>query len=150
MSCPKSILISAYLDDELRVVDKAALEAHLPVCGACSTALREMRSLRAAFANVDRHQAPYGFATRVMARAAEPEKNRATWIVPFPVRFVEAAVLLAVITVGILAGRIMTDSSVTPDPANITASFSLDLFDAAPPGSPAGAYLAMTEAEHEK
>lgn len=150
MSCPKSKRISAYLDDELQAADNAALEAHLPVCRKCSAAIGEMRSLRAAFRQTERHQAPFGFAARVMARVAESESKKSSWRVPLPVRFAEAAVLIAVIMVGILSGRVITNTSAKLNPANITSSLSLDMFEATPPGSLGNVYLALTEAEHEK
>jgi anti-sigma factor RsiW len=150
MSCPKTILISAYLDKELGLGEKTSFEAHVQGCARCSHALEELRSLRMAFSNTERHQAPYGFATRVMARTAELEKKKTPWFVPFFVRFAEAAVLLVVITVGILAGRAMTNSSPAAQTTNIASSFSLDLFDATPPGSLGNAYLAMTEVRNEK
>jgi len=150
MSCPKTKLISAYLDKELGPGEKNAFEAHVQGCTGCLHALEEMRSLRAAFANVERHPAPYGFATRVMARTAELENNKAPWFVPFFVRSAEAAVLLFVIFVGILAGEFMTKSSPALKMTSIASSLSLDLFDATPPGSPGGAYLAMTEVSNEK
>jgi hypothetical protein len=71
-------------------------------------------------------------------------------LVPFFIRFAEAAVLLVVITVGIFAGKVMTNSFPTARTMNIASSFSLDLFDATPPGSLGGAYLAMTEVRNEK
>jgi hypothetical protein len=37
-----------------------------------------------------------------------------------------------------------------PDTVNISSSFSLDVFDATPPGSLGGAYLALTEVKNEK
>jgi anti-sigma factor RsiW len=150
MSCPKSILISAYLDDELKGPDRAALESHLPGCSQCGAFLAELRSLRTAFETAARHQAPSGFATRVMARTAELEKRKSTWLVPLSMRFAEAAILLIVITVGVLAGRAMTGSSPATQITNIASSLSLDLFDATPPGSLGGAYLAMTDARNEK
>jgi anti-sigma factor RsiW len=150
MSCPKSILISAYLDEELQSSDRAALETHVQGCAQCGAALKDMQSLRAAFASTERHEAPYGFATRVMARTADLEKKKSPWIVPLSIRFAEAAVLLVVITVGVLAGRVMTNSSPAAQTTNIASSFSLDMFDATPPGSLGGAYLALTEVRNEK
>jgi anti-sigma factor RsiW len=150
MSCPKSKLISAYVDKELGLREKAAFEAHVQGCNSCSNALEVLQSLRAAFINAGRHQAPYGFATRVMARTAELEKKKTPWLVPFFVRFAEAAVLLIVITVGILAGNAMTNSSSVAQTTNIASSLSLDMFDATPPGSLDGAYLAMMEVRNEK
>jgi hypothetical protein len=99
---------------------------------------------------MERYQAPFGFAARVMARTATREKKESPWFVPLSVRFAEAAVLLLVITVGVLAGKAMTDAPSASVTANIAASLSLDLFDAAPPGSLGNAYLAMTEVENEK
>jgi anti-sigma factor RsiW len=149
MSCSKSKLVSAYLDKEMGPGEKTAFDTHLRGCNDCVQALEEMRSLRAAFVKAERYPAPYGFATRVMARTAELEKKKAPWFAPFFVRFAEAAVLLVVITVGILAGKVITKgSSVTT--TNIASSLSLDMFDATPPGSLGNAYLAMTEVRNEK
>lgn len=150
MSCPKTKLISAYLDEGLRSSDRAALETHVPGCAECGAALMDMRSLRSAFKNTDRHQAPYGFATRVMARTVELEKKKAPWFVPFFVRFAEAAVLLMVLAAGILAGRFVTNSSPMAQTTSLASSLSLDLFAAAPPGSLGSAYLTMTEVNNEK
>jgi len=150
MSCPKTRLISAYLDAELPGSGKAALENHLQGCAQCGAALTEMRSLRAAFANTEHHQAPYGFAARVMARTADLNKKKSPWLVPIFTGFAEAVVLLLVITIGIFAGRVMTSSFPAAPTTNIASSLSLDLFDATPPGSLGGAYLAMTEVRNEK
>jgi len=150
MSCPKTKLISAYLDNEVGLGEKAEFEAHVQGCNRCSQSLEELRSLRAAFSTKQRHQAPYGFATRVMARTRELEKRQIPWHVPLIMRFAEAAVLLVVITVGILAGRVVTSASSATNTPTIVSSLSLDMFDATPPGSLGGAYLAMTEARNEK
>jgi AhpD family alkylhydroperoxidase len=149
MSCSKSKLISTYLDKEMGASEKIAFEAHLQGCNDCVQAHEEMRLLRAAFVKAERYPAPYGFATRVLAQSAELEKKKTPWLVPLFVRFAEAAVLLIVITVGILAGRVMTNSS-SVTATNIASSLSLDMFDATPPGSLGGAYLAMTEVGNEK
>jgi anti-sigma factor RsiW len=150
MCCPKRIPISAYLDEELSGKDRAALESHVQGCARCGAALKDMRSLRAAFAYVERHQAPYGFATRVIARSSALDKKRSRWLIQLSLRFAEAVVLSLVITVGILAGRVMTNSSSASKSMNIVSSLSLDLFEATPPGSLGNAYLAMTEVKHEK
>ncbi len=150
MSCPKTKLISAYLDNELRLGEKTAFEAHVLGCYRCSQSLEEMRSLRAAFSTSQRHPAPYGFATRVIARTADLEKKKAPWFVPVLVRIAETAFLLVVITVGILAGKVLTNSSSMANTTNIASSLSLDVFEATPPGSLGGAYLAVMEARNEK
>ena len=150
MSCPKTKLISAYLDQEVGLAEKNDFEAHVQGCSSCSHTLKEMRSLRAAFAKSEHHPAPYGFATRVIARTADLEKKKTPWFVPFFTRFAEAAVLLIVIIVGIAAGKVMTNGSSTTTTTNIASSLSLDVFDAAPPGSLGGAYIAMMEVKNEK
>jgi len=130
--------------------EKTALESHVQGCAQCEAALKDMQSMQAAFANAERHQAPYGFATRVTARTAALEKKRSPWSVPLFIRFAEAAALVIVITIGILAGTVMTNERSAVTTTNIASSLSLDLFDAAPPGSLGGAYLAMTEVKNEK
>ena len=124
MSCPKTKLISAYLDKELGLGEKTAFESHVQGCTVCAQALEELRSLRMAFSKAERHQAPYGFATRVMARTAELEKKKSPWFVPLSIRFAEAAVLLVVITVGILAGKVMTNGSPAESDEHCIVPFS--------------------------
>ncbi len=150
MSCPKTKLISAYLDKEMGLREKTAFETHLQGCTGCSYRLEEVRSLKAAFVKTERHPAPDGFATRVMARTAVLEKKKLPWFVPLSIRFAEAAALIIVITVGIIAGKVMTNGSATEKTTNIASSLSLDLFASTPPGSLGGAYIAMTEAGNEK
>ena len=150
MSCPKTKLISAYFDKEMGLREKTSIETHLQGCISCSQKFEELRSIRMAFSKTERHPAPYGFATRVMAQTAALDRKKSIWFVPFFIRFAETAVLLIVITVGILAGRVMTNSSSAAKSMNIASSLSLDLFDATPPGSLGGAYLAMTEVSNEK
>lgn len=150
MSCPKKNLISAYLDQELGFGEKSEFETHVRGCNLCSHMLEEMRSLRAAFAIAERHPAPYGFATRVMARTAVLENKKAPWFAPLFMRFAEAVVLLIIITMGIVAGKVMSNGSSAAKMTNIASSLSLELFDAIPPGSLGGAYLTMTEVRNEK
>ncbi len=150
MSCPKTKLISAYLDKEMGLGEKTAFETHLQGCNSCSRTFEDLRSLREAFSNSERHPAPYGFATRVMARTAVLERKKTPWLVPLFIRFAEAAVLLIVITVGIIAGKVVTNGTAAEKATSIASSLSLDLFAATPPGSLGDAYLAMTEAGNEK
>ena len=65
-----------------------------------------MQALRTAFSQAERYGAPYGFSTRVMARATGKRK-RSPWAVPAIVQFAEAAVLLLVISAGVVTGKIM-------------------------------------------
>jgi len=100
-----------------------------------------MRSLRAVFADAARHQAPYGFATRVMREPRRWRGKKSPWFVPFSGQIRGGGCPACVITVGILAGRAMTNSSSAATATNIASSFSLDLFDATPPGSLAARIL---------
>jgi len=150
MKCLKTEHISAYLDNALDEKERASVEAHLKDCAQCSQALAEMQSLQQVFSAAGRFQAPYGFATRVVARAAELDRKKAPWFIPMFAKFAEAAVLVLVIVIGAAAGTFITKGLVARQAANLASSMSLDLFDATPPGSLGGAYLAMTEADHEK
>jgi anti-sigma factor RsiW len=150
MSCLKAEHISAYLDNALEEKERVSAAAHLEDCAQCARALAEMQSLQQAFSAAGRFKAPYGFATRVLARTAELDRKKAPWFMPAFARFAEAAVLVLVIAIGTAAGTFITKGLAAQQAANLTSSMSLDLFDATPPGSLGGAYLAMTEANHEK
>jgi hypothetical protein len=84
-----------------------------------------------------------------MAQAAAREKKRSPWFFPMATRFAEVAIVLVMISVGILAGRFVMNSVMNQRMGNIASAFSLDLFESAPSDSVGGAYLAMTEAVHE-
>ena len=150
MKCLKTEHISAYLDNALEEKERASASAHLKDCAQCAQALAEMQSLQQAFSSARRVQAPYGFATRVLARTAELDRKKAPWFIPVFAKFAEAAVLVLVIVIGTAAGTFIMKGLSAQNTANLASSLSLDLFDATPPGSLGGAYLAMTEAKHEK
>jgi hypothetical protein len=109
-----------------------------------------MQSLQQSFSAAERFKAPYGFATRVVARTAKLDRKKAPWFMPMFAKFAEAAVLVLVIVIGAAAGTFITKGLAAQQASNLVSSMSLDLFDATPPGSLGGAYLAMTEADHEK
>lgn len=150
MKCPKTEHISAYLDNALAEKERTSIEAHLRDCARCAGALAEMQSLRQTFSTAERFNAPHGFSTRVLARTAELDRKKAPWFIPVFARFAEAAVLVLVIVIGIATGTFITKGFPSQGATNLASSMSLDLFDAAPPGSLGNAYLAMTEANHEK
>ncbi len=150
MKCPQYENISAYLDNELEERKRIPLESHLKGCSQCANSLEEMRSLRKAFRSTERYQAPYGFSARVTARAAALDREKSAWIAPALIKFAEAAVLLMLIVVGVFTGKVVANGSSAQKASNMTASFSLDVFQATPPGSLGDAYLAMTEVGHEK
>ena len=135
MKCLKAEHISAYLDNALDEKERASIAAHLKGCVRCAEALAEMQSLRRAFSAAERFRAPYGFSTRVLARSAELERKKAPWFVPAFARFAEAAFLVLVIVTGIAAGTFITKGLTSGRAMNLASSMSLDVFDAAPPGS---------------
>lgn len=150
MKCLKTEHISSYLDNALEEKERASATAHLKDCPRCAEALAEMQSLKQVFSATGRFQAPYGFSTRILARAAELDKKKAPWFIPVFAKFAEAAVLVLVLVIGAAAGTFITKGLAAQQATNLASSMSLDLFDATPPGSLGGAYLAMTEANHEK
>ena len=150
MKCLKAHkLISPYIDGELPDRDMKALEGHMKVCHKCRTEFEDSKGLHNLFANADKFKAPYGFHTRVMANTSS---EKITGLSRFPVflRLAEAFVIIVVMAFGILSGSLMIKGYPQDKARNIIASFSLDVFDSAPPDSLAGAYLAMTEVRNEK
>lgn len=65
--------ISAYLDGELAAVDRAAVDAHLPGCPACASALRDLRMLTLDVGALADGPVPQGLADRILARVAREE-----------------------------------------------------------------------------
>jgi len=150
MKCSKAHeLISPYIDGELPERDIRRLEDHVKVCLNCRAELEESRELHNLFANVDVFKAPYGFRTRVMANISS---GKTRWIsrIPVYVRLAEALMIIAIIAVGIFSGSFLIKGYMPDKAREVMSSLSLDVFDPAPPGSLAGAYLAMTEVRDEK
>ncbi len=146
MKCSKARKwMSQYLDDELAPGEKQAFALHVRACAACREELEGLRTVQQTFSAAERFPAPYGFATRVMANLEE----EATWLQrlmgrrPFFLRTAEVAVALAVMTLGLISGNLLLEDKTPVDRhAAVRESFSLDLFQAAPPDSIGGIYLA--------
>ncbi len=102
------------------------------------------------FLRAEKHQAPYGFSSRVMAGAMSRDQRKWGWLLPAFTRFAEAAVVLVMITAGIVVGGFLMNAVMGRQMTSVASSFSLDVFDPAPPDSMGGVYLAMTEARYEK
>jgi len=150
MKCSKAHkLISSYIDGELPEQDMKTLEDHMEVCLNCRTEFEENRELHNMFINVDGFKAPYGFHTRVMANLSAG-KIRESSRIPLFAGFAEAVVIIVVIALGVLSGSFLIKGNMPDKARDVIASLSLDVFDPAPPGSLAGAYLAMTEVRDEK
>ena len=150
MKCPKAHkLISPYIDGELAEQDRRRLEDHMKVCLNCRTEFKESKELHNLFANADGFKAPYGFSTKVMANIAA-EKTGGFSFTLLLTRFAEVAVLLVIIFSGIISGGFLANRLAPWKLSAVTASLSLDIFEPAPPDSPGGVYLAMTEVRGEK
>lgn len=136
--------ISQYIDDELVLDEKEAFALHIRDCAACREVLEETLAVSTMFADAERYSAPYGFATRVMANLEEQDQ---TWLRripgfgPYILRTAEVVFALAVITIGIVSGNLLLEDKM-PVPRQVQESFSLDLFQATPPDSIGGIYLA--------
>ena len=149
MKCSKAKrLASPHLDGELGSGLKQSVESHIANCGKCSIEFDEAMKLRELIAQTERFKAPYGFATRVMANANAGKAARRAWM-PIFAKFAETIVILVMVAVGIISGSFLINE-LAPKNNSMTSSFSLEMFEPAPPGSIGGAYLAMMETGHEK
>ncbi len=146
-------MISRYVDDALKPEEKKVFLSHVQGCDACRKELEETQQVRQLFASTERFEAPYAFAERVMARIGEAEEQRFSWLrrifagqLLF-VRAVEVAFALAVILIGLVSGNILTADRPVERQQAIQDSFSLDLFQATPPGSIGGIYVSLIGGE---
>jgi anti-sigma factor RsiW len=147
-------LISTYIDDQLGPDEKEAFSFHIQSCSGCREELEEIQSVHELFASTERFSAPYGFTARVMARLETNEPSR-WWTLftrrPLILRAVEGVFAIIVVITGLLFGNLLTADQGPPvGQATIQESFSLDLFQATPPDSVGGVYVALAEAPHEK
>jgi anti-sigma factor RsiW len=147
-------LISLYIDDRLSLDKRNAFSSHIRRCPGCRQVLEEDQAIHELFTSAERFSAPYGFATRVMANLETKEPSR-FWAFftfrPFVKRTMEVAFAIIVAMIGLLSGNLLTADRVSLlSPVTIQESFSLDLFQATPPDSIGGVYVALAEAPHEK
>jgi anti-sigma factor RsiW len=147
-------LISSYIDGQLRPDEKEALSSHIRNCSSCQEAVEEARAVHELFASAERFSAPYGFTTRVMASITAEEPSP-WWAVftrrPLVLRAMELGFALIVIVSGLVFGNLLVaDRGAYGQSPTLQESFSLDLFQAAPPDSIAGAYVALAETGREK
>ena len=150
MRCKKAkVLISPYIDGELSEGERESFESHMKDCGDCRSEFEETRNVHNFFAGAERFSATYGFSTRVLANL----ETKTRWnglFVPLFARFAGVVAVLMIIGIGIVSGRFIGRSFSFQKPGNIATFFSLDTFNATPPDSVGGVYLAMTEAGNEK
>jgi predicted anti-sigma-YlaC factor YlaD len=150
MRCKKARdLISPYIDGELSERERVSFESHMKDCVNCRAEFEETRNVHNLFAGAERFSAPYGFSTRVLANL-ETKTPRKWLLVPLFARFAGVVVVLIIIGIGIVSGIFLGRGFSFQKSDNIAPFFSLDIFNATPPDSVGGVYLAMTEAENEK
>jgi anti-sigma factor RsiW len=155
MDCIKARrLLSASIDNQLKPDESEEFVCHLQACESCSRELKELFSIHELFESAERYQAPYGFATRVMANL---EAGEPSWLWgvfnlrPFFLRTVEVAFALIIMIIGVISGNLLvTDRAVPQREASVEQSLSLDVFQATPPDSIAGIYVMMMGVRDER
>ena len=155
MDCIKARrLLSASIDNQLKPDESEEFVHHLQACESCSQELKELSSIHELFESAERYQAPYGFATRVMANL---EAGEPSWLWgvfnlrPFFLRTVEVAFALIIMIIGVISGNLLvTDRAVPQREASVEQSLSLDVFQATPPDSIAGIYVMMMGVRDER
>ncbi len=149
-------LMSRYLDDDLGPDEQEAFTLHIRDCAACRMELEEIQAVDALFASAERYTAPNGFATRVLARLEEQQHSRFWSFLAFHRSLFRAAELmlaLVVLVIGVVSGNVLMTGRTSEKQmllANVQTSFSLDLFQATPPGSVGGAYVSLMGVADEK
>jgi len=94
---PDATRLSAYLDGEMPPPERAALEAHLASCGACSARLSELRDVRSMLASMPQ------VAPRRSFRVREADlRPRAAYQQPFLLRAMPALSAAAVLVFGVV------------------------------------------------
>lgn len=146
--------ISLSIDDRLSPDERKAFSAHLRTCPGCQEALKESQAVYRLLASTERFSAPTGFTTRVMTNLETKKPSRLVaffTVRPLVLRTMEVAFAVIVAMIGLHSGRLLIADRVSPQrPVTFQESFSLDLFQATPPDSIGGAYIALAEAAHEK
>ena len=147
-------MISRYVDQDLDEHEETSLKLHADACPACKEALEQQMIIHGLFASVGSFEAPYGFATSVIARIDEELRRASFWhfftLQPVYLRAVEVAFALVIIVVGMVSGNLIVASKSSARPLTVQESFSLDLFQTTPPDSIGGLYVRLAEVTDEK
>ena len=109
MSCEKmETRILAYVDDRLKVGERAEVEKHLSGCAACRVRVNEFRAVTDLLDELPVIEPSGAFNARVHALvAAEPEKRRSwfAWFTPSPrIAFMASMLLVATVWLGSRTG----------------------------------------------
>jgi anti-sigma factor RsiW len=149
-------LISRYVDDDLGPDEQEAFTLHIRDCAGCRTVLEEIQAVDTLFDSAERLTAPYGFATRVLARLEGRERSSFWSFLAFHRSVLRAAELvfaLMIFVIGVISGNVLMANRASEKQtvlSNLHSSFSLDLFQATPPGSVGGAYVSLMGAADER
>jgi predicted anti-sigma-YlaC factor YlaD len=146
-------MLSEYIDDELIQEQKGRIDLHLRDCEACRKELEELLIVHRFFTDAERFTAPFGFSAKVMANLEETRES--IWVAlfarPILFRVIGTAFVLIIVIIGLISGNILTarkPPSLTS--VEVTQSFALNAFEAAPSGSIGGLYVSMTGVRNEK
>ncbi|MDD5759822.1 MAG: zf-HC2 domain-containing protein [Desulfobulbaceae bacterium] len=149
MKCTKAHkLMSASLDGELSASEQELLAAHLKQCVACGKEYHAFQEMHRLLHHAQPFSAPPYLASRVMARLDTVETR--PFFSPLWANFAEALMIFMVIGIGVASGNLISNSMGLHNFDDGLASMSLEIFDATPPESLGGAYLAMLEVSNEK
>ena len=147
-------IISRYVDQDLDPDEKTTLEFHAAECPECREEVEEQMASHNLFGSAERFEAPYGFATRVMARIEENEKRAPFWdfftLQPVFLRAAEMAFALVIVLIGMVSGNMLVASKTPERSMTVQESFSLDLFQATPSDSIGSIYVTLAGGNHEK
>ena len=146
-------MMSALIDGELRPAEKESLTHHIQDCGDCRKLHQEMLAMHDLFTVAEQHKAPRGFSKKVMAELGTERESYSIFPVrtPFFLKLAEIGFAIVVVIVGIISGNILMMNGHSPErPPGIESSFSLDVFDPAPPDTLAGAYINFTGVRNER
>ena len=133
-------MLSAYLDDELTVSERDAVEAHLAESPEWRAELDEVRAARDAVRNLPVRDAPDGFWDSLMVRVAEDDDDAVALAVPLgprrPRRRVAWLAAAAAIVVGVVAViAVPHRNEVTPNVTAVVAQHGAQGSDAGDPVS---------------
>ncbi|HOM13269.1 MAG TPA: zf-HC2 domain-containing protein [Rubrivivax sp.] len=132
-SCPRTIEISAYLDDELGVAERTQLQAHLAGCERCGVQLARLGALRAEFRALPEERLGFDLSAVIGHRLAAAPKPRAApprwrWRQFMPIGLGAGAAL----SLGLVMGTGLMAGSGGVAAPRVAA---LAVFDPAAPGS---------------
>jgi anti-sigma factor RsiW len=147
-------MISRNVDQDLAPHEKRTLEHHLGECPSCRKVMEGQRAIHDLLTSAERFEAPFGFAARVMTRIEEKESRPSFWsfftLQPVYLRAVEVAFALVIVFIGVVSGHLLVTGPTPGRPMTVQESFSLDLFQATPPGSIGGIYVTLAGGNNER